>query len=327
MTIVGDVLAGWPHAVPAFHAGEQALQARAGMHARMSEVGSHVIRAQMPDPHRELFEKVPFMLVGALDAQRRPWATAVAGAPGFIRTPDAATLTVGARPLGADAIPFTIEPGVPLGMLGLELPTRRRNRVNGVVSYAHEGGFTLQVRQSFGNCAKYIHARELQPVAASTASASAFGTLLPAQARRLVAQADTFFIATASRDAGMPQAAAHEGVDVSHRGGMPGFVHVQDVGDRSVLTAPDYQGNFFFNTLGNVAVHPWAGLMFVDWMTGDLLLITGRAAVLWDGPELGTFANAQRLLRVDVTEGRWLPGAMPWRSRDGGLGAASPSGR
>lgn len=311
---MGDVLPGWPHAVPAFHAGEQALQARAGMRERMSEIGSRVMRVRMPDPHRELFEKLPFMLVGALDSFRRPWATMAAGMPGFVRTPDAATLTVDARLLGADALPLAIQPGMPLGMLGIELATRRRNRVNGIVSDVHAGGFALQVRQSFGNCAKYIQVRELQRADPAVAPASSFEAVLPAPARRLIEHADTFFIATSSRHAGTPSAVAHDGLDVSHRGGPPGFIHLDDRGGHSVLMVPDFAGNFFFNTLGNIVEHPRAGLLFADWITGDLLLLTGRADVLWDGPEVRAFAQAQRLLRVEVDEGRWLPGAMPWRA-------------
>lgn len=307
-------LAGWPHASPAFHAGEQALQARAGVGERMAEVGSRVVRAQMPDQHRELFEKLPFMLVGALDGQRRPWAMVAAGAPGFVRTPDAQTLVAGALPLGLDALPVPLAPGVPLGMLGLEPGTRRRNRVNGVVAAAGREGLTLQVRQSFGNCPKYIQARALRHEPPSTSPAQTLGPTLPAAARQLVERADTFFIATASAQAGAAGALPHEGVDVSHRGGKPGFVRVQDSAQGSTLTAPDFVGNFFFNTFGNIAVHPWAGLLFVDWRRGDLLMLTGRAEVLWEGAALAAFAGAQRLLTLQVAEGRWLPGAMPWRA-------------
>ncbi|MFZ5542367.1 MAG: pyridoxamine 5'-phosphate oxidase family protein [Pseudomonadota bacterium] len=308
---------GWPHAAPAFHPGEQALQTRAGVGQRMAEVGARVVRGHMPDQHRELFEQLPFLLVGAQDAQRRPWAMVAAGAPGFVRTPDARTLTIVAQPLGGAAVPLSLAPGMPLGLLGLQPHTRRRNRVNGAVAACDAGGFTLRVQQSFGNCAKYIQARTLRPAAAPPTQVERFGAALPEAAQRLVEQADTFFIATASADAGLPQAAPNGGVDVSHRGGKPGFVRVQSHEGRTVLTAPDFAGNFFFNTFGNLFTHPWAGLLFIDWARGDLLMLTGRAEVLWDGALLQAFEGAQRLLRVQVTEGRWLPGAMPWRAEGG----------
>jgi hypothetical protein len=34
-----------------------------------------------------------------------------------------------------------------------------------------------------------------------------------------------------------------------------------------------------FNTLGNLTAHPQAGLLFVDFATGDVLQLTGRARV------------------------------------------------
>ncbi len=120
--------------------------------------------------------------------------------------------------------------------------------------------------------------------------------------------ADTFFIATAH-----PQAASggepRHGVDVSHRGGPTGFVKLE--GD--VLTVPDFLGNYFFNTLGNIALHPVAGLLFVDFDRGDLLYLAVRAQVLWDGAELASYDGAERLLRMQVTHVRRVEGGLPLR--------------
>ena len=76
-----------------FHAGEIALQQRAGVHERMATVGRQVIRDHMPDQHRELFEKLPTLLLATLDDAGQPWPTMLAGAPGFVRTPMTATLS------------------------------------------------------------------------------------------------------------------------------------------------------------------------------------------------------------------------------------------
>jgi uncharacterized protein len=305
---------GWPHPEPAFHPGEQALQARAGVGEHMSAIGARVMRTAMPDEHRELFEKLPFLLLGALDAERRPWATALVGAPGFVRTPDATSLVVGALPLTEGALRLSLEPGAPVGLLGIQPSTRRRNRVNGVIRALGGDALSVEVRQSFGNCPKYIQARELEVVTATVAAPSVLGARLSAEAIAAIARADTFFIASASPDAGLPQQAPSDGVDVSHRGGKPGFVHVDEVDGAMVLTAPDFSGNYFFNTLGNLALDPRAGLLFIDWQSGDVLTLTGTTEVVWDGPEVRAFAGAQRLLRIRVVEGRWLPGAMPLRA-------------
>lgn len=305
----------WPLAEPPFHAGERELQARTGVQERMAEIGSRVIRPEMPEQHRELFGKLPFMLLGALDEQRRPWAAMVAGNPGFVRTPDARTLRIGARPLGeADLPALQLGPGAALGILGLEPSTRRRNRVNGIVSEVFKEGFELSVRQSFGNCPKYIQARSFRAVEPCRGRAEVFDRQLPAKARALAARADTFFIATASADAGQPGQAPSGGVDVSHRGGAPGFVRIADEEGTTVLCVPDFLGNFFFNTLGNIAAYPRAGLLFVDWATGDLMALSGEASVVWDGPLLQAHPGAQRVLRVRLAEGRWLPEVLPWRA-------------
>jgi predicted pyridoxine 5'-phosphate oxidase superfamily flavin-nucleotide-binding protein len=309
---------GWPHDGPPFHAGEQAMQARAGVHERMQQVGRSVMRGFMPDQHRELFGKLPFMLLGALDAQGRPWASMLVGEPGFASTPDAQTLRLQALPDAQDPLVDAVRPGAAVGLLGIEPQTRRRNRMNGPVVERGDGHFSVRVQQSFGNCPKYIQARELRFHREDAATADAVVSrqrLLP-EAAAIVAQADTFFIATASADAGSAARAPNGGVDVSHRGGKPGFVRVSEEAGRTVLTAPDFIGNFFFNTLGNLQVNPRAGLLFADFAHGHLLQLSGRAEVLWDGPELAAFAGAQRLLRFELDEAWWRPAALPLRAAE-----------
>ena len=280
----------------------------------MSAIGARVMRPVMPAEHRELFETLPFLLLGALDSERRPWATVLVGAPGFERTPDAPSLVLGARPLTEGALQLSLEPGAPVGLLRIEASTRRRNRVNGVVGSLGGEALRVEVRQSFGNCPKYIQALELDPVARTTPPPSVLGACLSAEALALIAGADTFFIATASPGAGLPDHAPSEGVDVSHRGGKPGFVRVDEIDGATVLTSPNFSGNYFFNTLGNLALDLRSGLLFIDWQSGDVVVLTGAAEVLWEGPEVQAFAGAQRILRVRVAEGRFLPGAMPLRS-------------
>ena len=104
-----------------------------------------------------------------------------------------------------------------------------------------------------------------------------------------------------------------EGVDVSHRGGKPGFVRVGVENGASVLTSPDFVGNFSFNTFGNLALNPRAGMLFVDFSSGDVLSLTGEAEVVWDGPELAAFVGAERLLKFRVAEGLLLESACPLR--------------
>ena len=159
-------------------------------------------------------------------------------------------------------------------MLGIEPHTRRRNRLNGHVVRRDEAGFVVHVDQSFGNCPKYIQARKPEFVARSGAAPTAHRLdALDEPARALIARADTFFIATAHPLAARSDTPAF-GVDVSHRGGKPGFVRVDG---NSSLTVPDFLGNFFFNTLGNLALNPRCGLLFMDFEMGTCFILP-RAA-------------------------------------------------
>ena len=288
-----------------FHAGERAIQERAGVRARMERVGAKTIREFMPDQHRLFFEELPFLLVGSLDDARRPWASMLVGRPGFVRSPDPVTLAVRATPVAGDPLEANLAVGAPIGVLGFQPETRRRNRANGTVAAREGTGFTLHVEQSFGNCPQYIQsrlARLAEPAASPTPRVEGAG--LSAAAIALVRSADTFFIAT-----GRPG----EGVDVSHRGGKPGFVRVTAEQGRTVLTWPDFLGNSYFNTLGNLALAPRAGLLFVDFATGGILSLTGETEIVWDGAELAGFAGAERLVRFLVEEGRAVADAVPLR--------------
>jgi predicted pyridoxine 5'-phosphate oxidase superfamily flavin-nucleotide-binding protein len=286
-----------------YHEGEQALQRRVGWRDRLAEVGTRVMRDHMAEQHREFFGKLPFVLLGSMDDGGRPHASVLTGAPGFMRTPDAQTLAIDALPDAADPLHAALRNGASIGVLGIEPHTRRRNRMNGVVRALHARGIELQVRQSFGNCPKYIQARHARWVDEPASSVIAQRmTQLDLAATSLVRSADTFFIASAVPPAQIESSAAH-GVDVSHRGGKPGFVRVQRGADGvDVLTVPDFAGNNMFNTLGNLALHPLAGLLFIDFTRGDRLHIAVDAHVLWDGAELAAFAGALRLVRFRVRE-------------------------
>lgn len=297
----------------AFHAGEQALQARVGLRDRMAVIGPLVMRDHMPDQHRLLLENLPTLLLGTLDGQGQPWATMLAGPPGFVQTPNAWQVDVAAAPDAADPALANLSPGAPVGVLGLEPHTRRRNRVNGAVAAFGAQGLSIAVVQSFGNCPQYIQARVpgLRTEIAPPGPVQVLGAALDAQALACVQQADTLFIASAS--GAQPGSARNEGLDVSHRGGEPGFVHAEQTAHGVVLRLPDYPGNQYFNTLGNLALHPLAGLLVVDYVQGGLLHIAARAELLWDGAARAPWPGAQRVLQLTVLRALWRPGVLPWR--------------
>lgn len=296
---------------PAFHEGECAAQQRIGVREKMNVVGQHAIRDFMPDQHREFFAQLPFVIVGTVDGAGQPWASVLANPPGFIESPSPRELRIHARPLTSDPLAGTLVPGAPIGLLGIEPHTRRRNRMNGIVEHITAQEFHVRVSQSFGNCPKYINARRAVYVAGAADARAIDHTGLGEEGiQRLILRADTFFIATAypvdRRDVTAP---AH-GVDVSHRGGKPGFVRVDD---DATLTVPDYAGNQFFNTIGNLLVNPRAGLLFIDFATGDLVYLAVEAEIMWEGEQIKSFVGAQRLLRFHVGAVRHVQSALPLR--------------
>ncbi|ACP22091.1 putative pyridoxine 5`-phosphate oxidase protein (plasmid) [Sinorhizobium fredii NGR234] len=289
-----------------WHEGEIMLQRQSGVETRMDEVGRRVVRDHLVEQHREFYPLLPMVVLGAVDQDGNAWATLRAGRPGFLRAPDAHRLTVELVREPADPAEGGMEDGASLALLGIDLGTRRRNRLNGRLN-RHAGGFDVSVDQSFGNCPKYIQLRQVRFIRDPSELPSAPPTMsaeLDDAGRALVGQADTFFVTTY---ADLPDGRQ---VDVSHRGGRAGFVHVRE---DSSLMIPDFAGNRFFNTLGNIALNQRAGLVFPDFSTGGLLHMTGEAELFSGQPAAGPLEGAERHWRFRPCRIVWRADALPIR--------------
>jgi hypothetical protein len=152
----------------------------------------------MPEQHRAFFAQLPFLVVGSLDAELQPWASALAAPAGFMQSPDAAHLRVDALARGRRSAGRPVEGRRPAGPA--------RHRAAHAAAQPHErhvaaldaAGFMVAVQQSFGNCPRYIQARE--PVPAPTRGGEPpvqWLDKLDLDAHRLIGSADTMFIATA----------------------------------------------------------------------------------------------------------------------------------
>jgi predicted pyridoxine 5'-phosphate oxidase superfamily flavin-nucleotide-binding protein len=279
-----------------FHADERAAQQLAG-YARTGGAIHEALTAQ----HRDFFERLAYVFAGVLDDHGWPLAAILTGSPGFVRSPDPKTLVVRAQLPAADPAAPALQAPRDVALLGIDLATRRRNRANGAIIASDAQGFAMRVQQSFGNCPQYIQRRT------SEALARRPGPLVVARsldetARTLIESADTFFVASRSR----PDIEEAGRVDISHRGGKAGFVAIDAQGS---LVIPDYRGNRYFNTLGNLHGDPRAALLFIDFDRGDSLQLQGRVTIDWTGRSGA--GDAERLWRFEPTASWRRPAAVP----------------
>ncbi len=299
---------GWNRSDSPFHKGEQLLQERYGVREQLESFGRRVIRDYMPVQHQEFYGQLPLLNVATRDSQGRAWASVVVGEPGFMHANDGKVLKVGAKPLPGDPLNENLKTGQYIGVLGLELHSRRRNRMSGKIGEVSENGFDIEVIQSFGNCPQYIQSRmfsmneeRAKVETPEVIKSSTFTDKMTA----IVENADTFFIASLYGD---NDSDLSHGADASHRGGQPGFVKVEN---GNSLVWPDFIGNFHFNTLGNLILNPSAGLLFIDFDHGHLLHVTGKAEIIWGGPEVQNFMGAERIVKFALDEAVLVESVLP----------------
>lgn len=261
-----------------FHEGELAVQERAGVTyaARMT---AGVLDDRIPGRALSFVARQTMAVLASRDDQDNPWASLVFGAAGFLRTENDRLLVLrhsACHSAPGDPLWDNLEKDSQVGILLIELATRRRLRINGRAHRHTDGDWRIEVERAYANCPKYIQARRLriretEPLPAS-ARVRQGGQLDVGQQAR-ISHADTFFVASAHPE---------QGLDASHRGGRPGFVEVLSP---HRLRIPDFAGNNMFNTLGNFASFPRAGLVFPDFERNCILQLTGRPEVVWDEPD------------------------------------------
>lgn len=278
-----------------FHEGELAIQAKAGTTHMAERVGKGISNnAQL---YASFLEQLDFAVAGSVDKEGHVWATPLSGNAGFMSLEDNETLNI-KTPVD-DRLSENLKADSRLGLLVLAPFTRRRLRLNGQASIQKDG-LQLHTKEVFGNCPKYIQKRDLKHVEVRSQTTLTEGKDLTSEIKAWLKQADTFFI-TSNNPKG--------NLDVSHRGGQPGFIHVEG----NTVLSPDYQGNMMFNTLGNIQENPQVGLVFIDFEKGHTLQLYGAASILWDDASKDAFIGAERVVSLNVEGYRMTQNAMPIR--------------
>ena len=281
-----------------YHEGELQVQARVGA-LDDGAMNARVIQDSIIKGALRFLKQLPMAVFGSLDQEKNVWASVFIGTPGFIQAEDDRTVTFDlSRMMPNPDDPFweNIHTNSQVGMLAIELASRRRLRINGHITRVSDTVLQLHVEESYPNCPKYIQRRHIPDSPTGVAQAafsSDQGEGLGSPQSTIVTDADTFFVASVHPE---------RGVDASHRGGRSGFVTILDA---RTLRIPDYVGNSMFNTLGNFTANPRTGLIFLDFESGRTLQVIGRPEILYDMEDLPDETGGTKrywLLHID----RWL---------------------
>ena len=296
---------------PRFHAGERAVQERAGQ-AGTATRNAAILADSVLAGARPFIAEQTMVAVASVDAVGAVWASLLFGEAGFMHSDDGAHIAIEVPPSQRDGWDplwdnlsgdTCADPSHALGLLFIDLGTRRRYRVNGKLARLDGQGLNVAVQEAFPNCPKYIQRRRLRRLETANGSGGAMlarGSAMDGAVADMLAQADTVFLA--SRHPG-------HGADVSHRGGHRGFVSMADSG---TLRMPDYHGNGMFQSLGNLQIDPGAGLCIPDFASGRLLQLTGTARLLWDQPDPANHTGGTGRW-LEFTVGHWILRALPQR--------------
>lgn len=285
-----------------YHPGELCVQDRANQSTAAHRL-SQMISAQIPATAIEFIAQQPMVVIGSVSDNHAVSASILVGNPGFLQALNASTLVLDVshpRSAADDPLWENIQRNPEVGLLVIDLLSRRRLRLNGRIRRGVDPLFLIDLDAVYVNCPKYIQRRHWRPRASplTVAEPSRGGVELEASHLDWITQADTFFVTSANPG---------YGVDASHRGGHPGFVQVLNT---RLLMIPDYSGNNMFNTLGNFVSYPHAGLVFVDFARGRLLQLSGSPEIIgeMDSAQEDT-GGAQRYWQLQINS--WRESALP----------------
>lgn len=285
-----------------FHEGELLVQQQAGETAK-GEQNGRIIADSLPKNALKFIEQQSMVVLGSVDEQKNIWASILLGNAGFIKAIALQTVEIDRQQVFELEDPFwtNIKHENRIGMLVIELETRRRLRINGAIAQTTADKLSLQVTESYPNCPKYIQRRQLSLNLTSKGDRSPIksGEVLTLQQRKLIKSADTFFVASFH---------STRGVDVSHRGGNSGFIRLIDA---QTIRIPDYNGNGMFNTLGNLVVNPHAGLIFINFERSYTLQLTGEAEIIWN-TENQNYSTGGTQRYWDFKIKSWIQTDLPW---------------
>lgn len=281
-----------------------------------------------------LLQRAPLLAIGTLDAEDRLWTSLWGGHPGFSQPLGGGiigtrTIVDGVNDPVVQALVGGVEKGEMVqddtkmfAGLTIDLMTRKRvkifghmvagsvsdidvdfaestERPDGAPEKQDQIQLITKIEQSLGNCPKYLNQYKIRP-ALVTSKLISKSTELSAGAKDLITKADMFFLSSSTL----------EDMDTNHRGGPPGFTRI--LSDTEIVY-PEYSGNRLYQTLGNLQMNPKIGITFPDYSTGDVLYITGTAAILVGSDAASILPGSNLAVKITVEEARHVESGLPFR--------------
>lgn len=277
-----------------FHQGELEVQQLAGEQAIASRV-SNLIQESVSPRALDFIRQQTMIWIGVEDHEKLLWAIPLFGLPGFINPNKGEQLdiTIDAKFSIPEQWQNRLQKGKSIACLVIELSTRRRIRINGVIKAINKQHIQISVQQAYPNCPKYIRKREMiGQLDFISFHYKSSGSLLNTQLKEIISRSDTAFVASIGSN----------GADVSHRGGSSGFIYSTSP---NKITVPDYKGNGMFNTLGNFKANPNGGITIIEFNQGYYLQISGKIKLLFDQQHLyNATGGTNRLWELEIK--KWL---------------------
>lgn len=291
-----------------FHQGELEIQRMTGEQDNANNLAGLIQKTVMPAA-LEFITHQSIIWIGVKDEHNQHWAFPIFGSPGFIQPNQGQIMDIDLS--DQYQIPSQwlnyLNKGNSIGCLVIELSTRRRLRINGIITKIIKNKLQIEVHQSFPNCPKYIRRRTIKDVLDFTQFVlTATGKELNENIITIINHSDTAFVTSSGPN----------GIDISHRGGECGFI--KTAGDNKIIV-PDYAGNSMYSTLGNFKINSFGSLIIVDFDKGCYLQVHGKINIFInkDNPDLNTGGSLRYWeLIIDEWQLYTIDKRINWQSLD-----------
>lgn len=329
------------------HQGEISVQKKRLTPYQLTQQIPQYIQTNMPQQHAEFYAGLPYLPLATLDEQGRPWVSILVTQSDI---DDSIGITVSAkntvnllaqlsphdpffRAIKLNSQAVTDKPSLFAGV-GIDFSNRRRNKLAGNIDSHHidDSGklhLTLISDEHLGNCPKYITVRSLVPYSrkpeVQLERFKVCNEPLSDECKRVINQASTVFLASKHTPKNNNDIGDQADMGLNHRGGMPGFVRIYEEtcnlpntrsSNKTVTTylvLPDYSGNRFYQSLGNIQNDELVGLVFPDFVTGDMLYVTGKAKNLFDHEAQQLMPRMSLVTRICITGAVFIKSALNLR--------------